>query len=175
MSSSTVSSSCRIPSPLHTICNFQQEQIIYRRCPHQRLHLKEINLCFMSDSEELIIDISAIIEVPAKELVQIIDYVIDCDPHPKEVSPSHVESFPCLVTGNSMLLLLYFNMTFHSLLSFCLKHPPWYFSPSQEQNCDEQDTPDIFLKPSADAVIFIYMCLAVSHPNSSEIFMTDNI
>lgn len=84
----------------------------------------------MSDSEELIIYISAVIEVPAKELVLIADYEVDYETSHHKVSPNHVESFPCLVTGNSVLLLLYFNVTFHSLLSFCLKHPPCCFSPS---------------------------------------------
>lgn len=85
----------------------------------------------MSDSEELFIYISPIIEVPEEELVLIIDHVIDYDiSDHKEVSPNHVESFPCLVTGNTMLLLLYFNVTFHPLLSFCLKHSPCCFSPS---------------------------------------------
>lgn len=85
----------------------------------------------MSDSEELIIYISPIIEVPAKELILITDSAIDYDiSHHKEVSPNRVESFPCMVTGYSMLLLPYFNVSFHPLLSFCLKHPPCCFSPS---------------------------------------------
>lgn len=84
----------------------------------------------MSDSEELIIYISAVIEVPAKELVLITDYEIDYETSHHKMSPNHVDSFPCLAIGNGMLLLLYFNVTFHPLLSFCLKHPPCCFSPS---------------------------------------------
>lgn len=93
--------------------------------------LKSLNLCFMSDSEELIIYISPIIEVPEKELILIIDYAIDYDTsHCKEVSPNHIESFPCLITGNNMLLPLYFSVTFHPLLSFCPKDLPCCLSHS---------------------------------------------
>lgn len=72
-------------------------------------------------------------------------------------------------------MLFDFNVKFHPLLSFCLKHLARCFSPSQEQNDDSWDATGIFLKPSADTVICMYKYLAVSCLNSSEIFMADKV